>query len=107
MYKQQLRVHAWKFRNGRLPENQANMLSNISSVHRYATRSAQTGLFISTQDHRSVGYRIPSEWDSLASNLQGMSSITGFKKKSKDGFIAQYITVHGDGKRYLKSAKRF
>ena len=73
-----------------LPENQGNMLSNVSSVHRYAMRSAKAGLFISTQDHRSIGYRIPSEWQSLAGDLQGMSSLTGFKKKSKASFIAQY-----------------
>ena len=90
MHKQQLRVHAWKFRHGRLPENQANMLRNVSSVHKYATRSAKAGLFVSTQDHRSIGYRIPSEWLSLAGSLKDMGSLTGFKRKSKDSLLAQY-----------------
>ena len=43
LYRQQLRVHAWRFWNGRLPENQAAMLSRIGEVHGYGTRSAVGG----------------------------------------------------------------
>ena len=33
LYRQQLRVHAWRFWNGRLPENQAAMLRRTGEVH--------------------------------------------------------------------------
>ena len=59
LYKQQLRVYAWRFSKNRLPGNQSAMLSRVSQVHEHNTRSAGTGLFKSTQDHRAMGYRIP------------------------------------------------
>ena len=43
LYRQQLRVHAWRFWNGRLPSNQAAMLSRVGEVHGYGTRSARGG----------------------------------------------------------------
>ena len=90
LYRQQLRVHAWKFSKGRLPENQRNMLNKVSDVHQYNTRAARTGLFVSTQDHRSVGYRIPKEWDSLPEGLRGTNSLGGLKRKCKQGFLSAY-----------------
>ena len=38
LYKHQLRTYAWKFRKGRLPENQVAMLSRVNEVHRHNTR---------------------------------------------------------------------
>ena len=80
LYRQQLRVHAWRFWNGRLPSNQAAMLGRVGEIHNYSTRSARTGLFISTRDHRAVGYRIPKEWESLPEVLRTTGSLSGFKK---------------------------
>ena len=71
LYRQQLRVHAWRFWNGRLPESQAAMLSRAGDVHRHATRSARSGLFLSTRDSRSVGYRVPKELASLTEAQRG------------------------------------
>ena len=90
LYRQQLRVHAWRFWNGRLPPNQAAMLSRVGDVHGYGTRSAQGGLHVSTGDHRSVGYRVPREWGSLTDEQRGMGSLAGFKKGSRGGFLAGY-----------------
>ena len=90
LYRQQLRVYAWKFRKGRLPTNQQMMLDKVSDIHKYDTRSARTGLFVSTQDHRSVGYRVPKEWESLQENLRESNSLGGFKNKSKEGFLTGY-----------------
>ena len=90
MYRQQLRIHAWLFMKGRLPESQAAMLSRVSDIHSHNTRSAGSGLFLSSQDQRSIGYRIPKEWDTLPEELREMTSIYGFKKKSKNSFIADY-----------------
>ena len=80
LYKQQLQVQAWKFTKGKQSVSQVAMFNKVSDVHGHNTRSAKTGLFISTQDHRSVGYRIPREWQSLS----------GFKKKSKEEFLSNY-----------------
>ena len=74
LYRQQLRVHAWRFWNGQLPENQAAMLGRVSDVHGYSTRLAGRGLSLSTRDHRSVGYRVPKEP----------------KGQSRAGFLAGY-----------------
>ena len=90
LYRQQLRVHAWRFWNGRLPENQAAMLARSGDVHQYATRSARSGLFVSTGDHRSVGYRIPKEWATLSEAQRGAASLAAFKRGSRAGFLAGY-----------------
>ena len=37
LYRQQLRVHAWRFWNGWLPENQAAMLQRVNKRHGYGT----------------------------------------------------------------------
>ena len=78
LYRQQVRVHAWQFWNGRLPENQAAMLGRCGDVHGHSTRSARSGLYISTRDHRSVGYRVPKEWGTLSEEQRGMGLLVGF-----------------------------
>ena len=88
--KQQLRVHAWRFWNGRLPANQAAMLERVDGVHSYGTRRAGAGLYISTRDHRSIGYKVPSEWAALPVELRGAQSLAAFKRTSRAGFIRAY-----------------
>ena len=48
------------------------------------------GLYLSTRDHRSVGYRVPREWGSLTDAQRGMGSLAGFKRGSRGGFLAVY-----------------
>ena len=72
-----------------MPENQAAMLRRIDGVHGYGTRSAAAGLYLSTRDHRSVGYRVPKEWDSVAGELRGLG-LGAFKRRSRAGFLAGY-----------------
>ena len=90
LYRQQLRVHAWRFWNGRLPVNQRAMLRRVEDVHSHGTRSARAGLHLSTRDHGSVGYRVPMEWDSLTEGQRGMGSLAGFKRESRAGFLGGY-----------------
>ena len=90
LYRQQLRAHAWRFWNGRLPENQAAMLRRVGGVHGHNTRAAGSGLFLSTRDHRSVGYRVPKEWAAVPEGLRGAPSLAAFKRGSKGGFLSQY-----------------
>ena len=79
LYRQQLRIHAWKFWNGRLPESQE-----------YNTTKAKMGLTIKTQDHSSIGNRAPKEWDSMTETLRGLKSLFGFKGHSKQEFLKGY-----------------
>ena len=90
LYRQQLRVHAWQFWNGRLPENQAAMLGRIDGVHGYGTRAARVGLYLSTRDHRSVGYRVPKEWATMTEVQRGAGSLGAFKRRSRGGFLSGY-----------------
>ena len=90
LYRQQLRAHAWRFWNGRLPENQAAMLQRVGGVHGYGTRAAGTGLFLSTRDHRSVGYRVPKEWATVPEGLRGAASVGAFRRGSKGVFLSEY-----------------
>ena len=90
LYRQQLRVHAWRFWNGRLPENQVAMLGRVEAVHGHATRSAGSGLFLSTRDHGSVGYRVPKEWATLTEAQRGVGSLAAFKRGSREGFLGGY-----------------
>ena len=85
LYRQQLRVHAWRFWNGRLPENQVAMLRRTGDVHGHATRAVRTGVFVYTMDHRSVGYRIPREWAGLSEGQRGVGSLAAFKRSSRGG----------------------
>ena len=59
LYRQQLRVHAWQFWQGRLPQNQAAMLGRVESTHGHNTRAARAGLYLSAREHRSVGMGDP------------------------------------------------
>ena len=90
LYRQQLRVHAWRFWNGGLPEGQAAMLGRTGDVHGYATRSARAGLFLSTRDHRSVGYRVPKEWATIPEAQRAGGTLAAFKRTSRAGFLAGY-----------------
>ena len=90
LYRQQLRVHAWKFWNGWLPTAQADMLERVSQTHGHRTRLASRGMFVSTRDHRQVGYKIPREWGTLTDEMRGASSIGAFKRQSKAEFIREY-----------------
>ena len=90
LYRQQLRLYAWRFWNEKLPENQRNLLTRVSDVHKYNTRSAENEIFTHTQDHRSIGYRVPKEWESVAKLLKERSSLCGFKKNSREEFLANY-----------------
>ena len=90
LYRQQLRVHAWRFWNGVLPENQAAMLQRVGDVHGYGTRSAGAGIHVGTRDHRSVGYRVPTEWAGLAREEREVGSLAAFKRRSRAGFLWQY-----------------
>ena len=90
LYRQQLRVHGWRFWNGKLPGNQAAMLSRTGDVHDHATRSARSGLALTTRDHRSVKYRVPREWAALTEEQRGAGSLGAFKRGSRAGFLAQY-----------------
>ena len=90
LYRQQLRVHAWRYWNGRLPEGQAAMLGRVRDVHGHATRAAGAGLFLSTRDHRSVGYRVPKEWATVPEALRGAGTLATFKRTSRAGFLAGY-----------------
>ena len=87
LYKQQLRAYAWKYLKGKLPVNQASLLYKVSDTHRHNTRAAKSGLSITIQDHRSVGYRVPRDWLSLTETVRQMQFLGGFKEKSKNELI--------------------
>ena len=63
------------------------MLGRTGDVPNHATRSAGSGLFLSTRDHRSVGYRIPKEWATLTEGQRGVGSLAAFKRGSRAGFL--------------------
>ena len=73
------------------------MLGRIGGTHSYGTRSAGTGLYLSTRDHRSVGYRIPKEWATLTEAQRGVGSLAAFKRGSRGGFLAGYATFECGG----------
>ena len=90
LYRQQLRVHAWRFWNGCLPVNQAAMLQRVGDVHGYGTRAAGRGIHVATRDHRLVGYRVPKEWAGVSREDREVRSIAAFKRRSRAGFLAGY-----------------
>ena len=90
LYRQQLRIHAWKFWNGKLPVSQAGMLTKVNERHEHDTRLAGRGISCQTQDLRSIKYRVPKEWESLTKAHREVKGLSGFKSLSKKGFIADY-----------------
>ena len=66
------------------------MLSRAAAVHGHRTRSAVTGIALTSRDHRSVGYRVPKEWLSLPESQRGLRSVGAFKRGSRAGFLAEY-----------------
>ena len=90
MYRHQLRIYAWRFWNERLPGSQVAMLSKAEDTHSHNTRAAKNCLFLSTRDHRSLGYRVPKEWETLTPALRQMKSLSSFKNRSKGEFFKAY-----------------
>ena len=90
LYRQQLRLHAWKFWNGKLPPSQALMLSRVRETHQHNTRYAEAGISLNTRDHSSIGFRIPKEWETLSKTQKEIKSLATFKKNSRQGFISEY-----------------
>ena len=90
LYKQQLRVHAWRSQNGLLPKNQAAMLTRTADLHGYGTRSARRGLAVTARDHRMVGYRVPREWATMTEAQRAVGSLAAFKRGSRGAFLAGY-----------------
>ena len=66
------------------------MLGRIEGVHGYGTRAARAGLYLSTRDHRAVGYRVPKEWATLSEDQRGQGSLAAFKRGSRAGFLGVY-----------------
>ena len=66
------------------------MLDRIGGVHGHATRSARSGLFVSSRDHRSVGYRVPKEWATLTEAQRSVGSLASFKRGSRGWFLGAY-----------------
>jgi hypothetical protein len=60
-YRQQLRLHAWKFCNSRLPDSQMATLRRMDGSHGYGTRSARSGLVVGSGDHKLVSNRVPAK----------------------------------------------
>ena len=90
LYRQQLRIHAWKFWNGKLPSSQARALSKISETHEHKTRAAEKGMTIRTLDQKAMAYRVPKEWGALEGELRDQKSLANFKKKSRGNFLQEY-----------------
>ena len=83
------------------------MLERVESQHGHGTRSARSGLAVGSQDHGSVGYRIPREWGTLTEGQRGVGSISGFKGGSRGDswrdtgpFAAAWLTVSCVGRRW-------
>ena len=55
-----------------------------------APRAARVGLYLSTRDHRSVGYRVPKEWATMTEVQRGAGSLGAFKRGSRGGFLSGY-----------------
>ena len=90
LYKQQIRTYAWRFKTGTLPPNHMGLLERVDDKHSHNTRSARAGIFLSTRDHKSVGYRVPKEWDTLSEEMREVRTLKGFKNRSKDSFLSAY-----------------
>ena len=90
LYRHQLRTYAWRFSNSNLPPIHMRLMDRVGDIHSHNTRSARAGIFRSTRDHKSIGYRVPKEWDSLSEDMKGVRTLSGFKNKSKDNFLAGY-----------------
>ena len=90
LYRQQLRTHAWRFWRGLLPVGQAAMLSRASDVHGHATRLAGSGIAVTARNHRSVGYRVPTEWASLTEAQRRVGTLAAFRRGSRAGFLSGY-----------------
>ena len=90
LYRQQLRIHAWQFCNGRLPQNQASMLQRVSDVHGYSTRAAGSGLAATSRDKSSLSYRVSREWALIPDSLKTVTSQGAFKRRSRLLFLKEY-----------------
>ena len=90
LYRQQLRVHAWHFWNGQLPEAQAEMFHRVRDVHSYNTRASESEVSVSVRDQGSISFKLPKEWATIPENLKQTKSLAAFKRNSKKDLRADY-----------------
>ena len=69
------------------------MLSRVSDVHGYGTRSARAGIHLATRDRGMVGYRVPTEWATLTDAQREVGSLAAFKRGSRAWFLAEYAAA--------------
>ena len=55
-------------------------------------------MFVSTRDHKQIGYRVPKEWEALPEALRRASSLGAFKRQSKAGFLKGYEQFRCSGR---------
>jgi hypothetical protein len=79
LYREQLRLYAWKFWNGRLPCGQMAALRMVDESHSSGTRSARNGLVVGSGDHRLVAYKVPAEWCTLTKEQRRKGSVGGLR----------------------------
>ena len=48
------------------------------------------GLYVSTRDHGSVGYRVPREWGEVPEGWRGGGSLGALKRASRAAFLGGY-----------------
>ena len=48
------------------------------------------GIHLGTRDHRSIGYRVPVEWASMALEEREMGNLAAFKRRSRAGLLGDY-----------------
>ena len=63
----------------------------VKDSHNYKTRaSGKKLLSYSAQDQRSIGYRLPREWQLTPSDIREACSLKAMKKRSKQSLLSQY-----------------
>ena len=89
LFTQSVRMFAFKAYKNSLPIGMQELFDRISVSHNYNTRGAERNFFL-RGNPKSIKYLVPSHWNSLPVHLKDKSTVSSFKKGSKDEYLTRY-----------------
>jgi hypothetical protein len=84
LYRQQLRLHAWKVWNGRPPGGQLATLRRVDGSHGYGTKSARSGLVVGSGNHRLAAYTVAWRGGNRGNRFMGPRAPEGSRGAQED-----------------------
>ena len=95
MFKYELGISMYKYKNNFLPVNFKDYFQRIDKVHNHLTTSSKTNFFLlrylSDYGHKSLAYQGSRLWNEIPNDLKNQSHLEKFQVKLKDTLLKHQL----------------